>query len=458
MGNFRETTKQRTALRIAALAIAAVALASGVLAICAGSTTGPDVIVADLYDLAHYTTSGAIEGKRAYAVGTKSLNIGDKDLRWVSGTSEHPVIAQNLYRWREDAEGRARFEQVGMSWLKHGFTALAINEYCGSCTFEPGHSSGSWLGQGCSDPYSASLNGNQSRLGPRSEVDAFSGAFPYTGTLPPGSGDSTLRKRLLVADADVDWTQNLGARYFVEGHYIAADDAAAGNALNNAAYREVTVDVNRNLSFVADSVNRCAWDLNPGTPTRTHCTIPAIYAWRAVDPAVQVAPADVPGEGRFHVAARVHDNGDGTWRYEYAVHNLNSHRAARLFRVPLAAGVAATGAGFRDVEYHSGEPYSAADWEIDPLAPAGIEWAAEAYAVNQNANALRWATTYNFWFDAPTPPVQGPVAIGLFRPGLGAELAVAMPVPGPLGTLFADGLEAGSSCLWNASLNGGSCS
>jgi len=457
MGNFRETTRKRTALRIAALGATAVALASGVLAICAGSTTGPDVIVADLYDLAHYTGGGAIEGKRAYAVGTKSLNIGDKDLRWVSGTNQHPVIAQNLYRWREDAEGRARFEQIGMSWLKHGFTALANNEYCGSCTFEPGHSSGSWLGQGCSDPYSAGLNGTQTRLGPRSEVNAFTGDFPYTGSLPPGTGDTTLRKRLLVADADVDWTQNLGARYFVEGHYIAADDAAAGNALNNAAYREVTVDANRNLAFVADSVNRCAWDLNPGSPTRTHCTIPAIYAWRAVDAAVQVAPVDVPGEGRFHVAARVHDNGDGTWRYEYAVHNLNSHRAARLLRVPLPAGVAAVNAGFRDAEHHSGEPYSTADWAIDPLAPGGIEWAAEEFAVDPNANALRWATTYNFWFDASTPPVEGPVALGLFRPGLTGEIPVAMPVPGPLGSLFADGFESGSACPWGARQNGDTC-
>lgn len=31
------------------------------------------------------------------------------------------------------------------------------------------------------------------------------------------------------------------ARYFIEGHYILADDAAAGNADNNASYREVRV-------------------------------------------------------------------------------------------------------------------------------------------------------------------------------------------------------------------------
>lgn len=446
----------RVALRITVLVGVAVVLASAVLAICGGSTPGPDVIVADLYDLAHYTTSGPVSGMRAYAVGTKSLNVGNKDLAWVSTTNKHPVIAQNMYRWKEDASRPGgRFEQVGMSWLKHGFTALANNEYCAGCSFEPGHGSGVWLGQGCSDPYSASLNGTQSRLGPRSEVDAFSGFYPYDGSHDPGTGDAALRKRLLVADDDLNPTLNTGARYFVEGHYVASDDAAAGNSLNNAAFREITVDASRNLAFVADGTNRCSWDITPATPTRTHCTIPAIQAWRLVDAAVQVVPADVPSEGRFHVAARVHENGDGTWRYEYAVHNLNSHRSARTFFVPLLPGVSASSAGFHDVDAHSGEPYATTDWTIDPLTPGGISWAAEEFAANANANALRWGTMYNFWFDADTGPVTGTVTLGLFRPGTPTEVGVSVPVPGALGSFFSDGFESGSGCAWSDREGGG---
>ena len=48
-------------------------------------------------------------------------------------------------------------------------------------------------------------------------------------------------KRLQVANGDLDPSLNPDARYFVEGQYVAPDDAAAGNGLNNASHREVQV-------------------------------------------------------------------------------------------------------------------------------------------------------------------------------------------------------------------------
>lgn len=446
-----EAKPGRAALRITLMLGAAVGLAGALFAICGGGSTGPDVIVGDLMDLSHYTSGGAIESKRAYAVGTRSLNIGNKDLSWVSSNNKHPVIAQNMYRWKQEvAVGRTagRFEQIGMSWLKHGFTALANTGFCSTCTFEPGHSSGNWLGQGCTDPYTASLNGSQDRLGPRYEVDAFTGFYPYDGTHPAGTGDATLKKRLIVADEDVNPTLNSGARYFVEGQYVASDDATAGNGFNNAAYREITVNGNRDISFVADPSNRCVWD-TVGSPTATYCTVPAIFAWRGVDPAVWISPLDVPAEGRFHVAAKVHANSDGTWRYEYAVHNLNSHRSARQLVVPVPVGVTVTNAGFHDIDYHSGEPYTNTDWTIDTATPGQVSWSTEEYSANQNANALRWGTMYNFWFDASSGPVQGAATLGLFRPGSPTDLSIAVAVPGAVGSTFSDGFEAGSSCVWS---------
>ena len=35
---------------------------------------------------------------------------------------------------------------------------------------------------------------------------------------------------------------------------------------------------------------------------------------------------------------------------------------------------------------------------------------------NNNANALRWATMYNFWFDADAAPATAQHAIDLFKP------------------------------------------
>ncbi|MCA9245345.1 MAG: hypothetical protein KDA32_15420, partial [Phycisphaerales bacterium] len=159
---------------------------------------GGDIIVGDLYSPAHWGQVGNI---RAYSIGTISCNLGDTSIPFNSSTPNHPVIAQNMYRLRD-----GRFEQIGQSWLKHAFAALSGN-VCGTC-----QGGGGGLGPGCSDPYSGGLNGSAGRLGPRSEVNV------YTGTLIPNhatpSGDTTLAGRVQVLQADLEPAQNAGARYF----------------------------------------------------------------------------------------------------------------------------------------------------------------------------------------------------------------------------------------------------
>ena len=105
--------------------------------------TGPDVIVGDLYDVTDY---GSVGGIAAFSVGTISCNIGDQTLSWISGNNQHPTIAQALYRIKD-----GRIEQLGQSWLKHGFFALQQTLCCPSCNA----ANSSELGVGCSDPYSA---------------------------------------------------------------------------------------------------------------------------------------------------------------------------------------------------------------------------------------------------------------------------------------------------------------
>ena len=88
-------------LRRAARFAAGLGLATAALAICPGASDGPDVIVGSLFDLEHYTDGGAIDGMRAYAVGTRSLNIGDADLRWIASTkqdqaSSYPALSSRL--------------------------------------------------------------------------------------------------------------------------------------------------------------------------------------------------------------------------------------------------------------------------------------------------------------------------------------------------------------------------
>ncbi len=411
----------RRVVRVVLLVAVASGSAMVAMAEDLGAATGSDVVAFDLFDTYKWGAAGTLT---AYSVGTESCNRGTTPVDWYSATSKHPVIAQNLYRLKD-----GRFEQVGMSWLKHGFSSLNQND-CGTCVNPPG--GGAQLGVGCSDPYWASLNGSQSRLGPRSEVNGFTGDFPADYTAPTGNG--TLAGRGGVAPADVVAASNPGALYFVEGQYVASDDAEDGNSLNNASYRRVTVDGSNNLVVQGSTFEG----------------LPAIYAWADTQAGVEVTAIDVPGEGRFHVASAVTDNLDGTWRYDYAVHNLNSHRSAASLVVPVGVGTVVTEVGFHDVDYHSGEPYSLTDWPASVAADA-VSWATTPYATDANANALRWGTMYSFWFTADQPPQASAATLGLFRDGAPAALDAAVIAPAAATPLFADGFESGDVLGWSSS-------
>jgi hypothetical protein len=358
----------------------ALALACASVLPLSAQAVGPDVIVGSIPDVSTYTAVGGIN---AYAIGTTSCNVGTQPLLWQANTTDHPVIAQNLYRL-----ANGRFEMIGISWLKHGFTALAQN-LCATCQ-NPG--TGALLGVNCSDPYSSGLNGSQSGLGPRFEVNATTGIFVYPFTSPAYSG--TIARRLQVLATDVNPTTNPGAQYWVEGHYIARDDAAAGNKNNNASYRKVTFTTAAN---------------NPISLTGTTFQQQAgIMAWGANDTGVTYTNYDDPQGGRFIVAEKHAAN-----HHEYAVYNMNSDRSAGSFTVNMPAGFSATGLGFHDVFYHSGEPWDGTDWAAT-TASNGIQWATTPYATNPNANALRWSTMYNFRFDSAQMPTGW--SIGLFKP------------------------------------------
>ena len=372
---------------------------------------GPDVVVADLQSVVRFGRVGDIT---SYAVGTHACNVGDERASWVSYTNKHPVIMQSMFRLKDD-----RFEHIGLSWMKHGFFAVS-DCLCGGCAPSGGcadPTSGSQLGVWCSDAYSASLNGQYSNMSPRSDLNPTTGLFPYPWSAPPS--DATIGRRLQVHDADIDPDLNADAAYFVEGHYITADDAAAGNDWNNASYRSVNVN-----EFVEENF--------AVTPTGlTQRGRPGIRAWRDHDPDVVEVEVPVPGEGMFIVSAKTTELGSGLWRYEYAVQNLNSDRAAASFSVQIPSGAGFANLGFHDVDYHSGEPYDLTDWPA-VVEEEHVTWATTPYATDPHANALRWGTLYNFRFEANVEPVpNATVTIGLFKPGQPTEVQ-AMTV-GPAG-------------------------
>ncbi len=390
-------------------------------------TNGPDVIVGDLLDINKW---GTIGNTTSYSIGTTSCNIGSATIAWVSSTNRHPVIAQNMYRLKN-----GRFEMIGQGWLKHGFTALT-QSLCHSCSGQ----GGSVLGVGCSDPYSAGLNGSQGNLGPKFEVNAWTGVFAFPHFARSQTGDA-IYKRIQVSNDDFNPSLNPGAIYFAEGQYITQDDAqffgqadGGSNGNNNASYERLSVGALSGGGYIVSATGP------------TFRLLPAIMAWPANDPGAQVRIVQVPSEGRFYLGWKTTDLGGGRWHYEYALYNLNSHRGANSFSVPNRGGTLSN-IEFRDIAYHSGERQVGTDW-TNSTAGNAITWSTETWttANDLTANALRWSTLYNFRFDSTRPPTNGNVTIGLFRPGTLGNLVVSgvsvpTPVPvGPLGDTNCDGV------------------
>jgi len=374
----------------------------GIVFSCDDPPAGPDVIVGNLTTVQHW---GAVGGVSGYSIGATACNVGDSTMPWEGPTNHHPVIAQHLYRIEDGS-----FEQLGMSWVKHGF-ASATEDYCCPCNV-PG--SGQIMGIGCADTYGAATNGQQGSsgtggLGPRSEIDPVTGDFPFPyGT--QGQTGNAIYKRLQLAHADLDPALHPGAQYIAEVQYVNPDDAAAGHGLNNASWRPATIG-----AFTGGG-----WQVALTDTTRA--TEPAIFAWAEQDPLVRLETVDVPGDGRFHLASRVSDNLDGSFHYELVVHNLNSRRGADAVSLFLAGGSTVTGAGFHGPAHHSGEPYDTADWDID-VQPRSLAWtvATPGNPAQPLPNVLRWGTSYTLRFDVDAPPIDGFVTISLHEPGGAGE-------------------------------------
>lgn len=387
-----EATQSRRMPRLLILSIA-IGFASPARAV------GPDIIVGEVAGNNDILRYGTVNGVAAYAVRTTSCNIGDTDAAWYSQTNQHPVISTGLFRIKD-----GEFRQIGLSWLKHGF-ATENDELpgCGTCT----PTDGDTLGPGCADTYSAQLNGIQSFLGPRDQVNPSSGFFPFPFTAPPAQ--PVVGRRLQVRETDINPMLNPGARYFVESQYVSADDAQFGNSANNASYREVLVTSEIPSGF----------RLTPTGPTIREQ--PAVFAWKAVQPEVKLTQVVVlhdgaPGyRGYFWVAARAIYRGDCRWKYEYSVQNLNSHQACSEFAVQLPTGVTVTKRFCKVFKYPDGRTRGPLNW-WSVVADDQIRWFSRVPGSPTELIPLNWGTVYNFSFEVDAPPACDAIAtLRLYR-------------------------------------------
>ncbi len=349
-----------------------------------------------------------------------------------------------MYRLSADGE---RFEMIGMNWISHGFCAIN-EESCGSC--QPTNCS--TLGIGCATSNTASRAGS-TNLGPRRDINPlgtqFDGQGPGTHDHPYSlpTGDSVIAGRLQV---DVNDLSVAGAEYYFEIHYVTHDEDLS-NRYNNASWMQVNMPP---PPYTGNIINIL--------PIRQFEV--ALYAWReeweGSDKPVIIQAIEDADQGRFHLARRVSDNGDGTWHYEYALHNMNSQLGVSSFEIPIPEGVVVANVGFHDVFYHSGDGhpgegnFDGTDWAVEDTGIGGnrtLSWSTSIFDADPNANALRWGSTYNFRFNANTPPQGTEITLVQYRgsvdgPGAPASLLVTAEGPSPL--------NGGCSCPFDSDLSG----
>jgi hypothetical protein len=387
------------------------------------ATHGPDVIVGDLPNLQQFGSAGTQVG---LAVATTSCNNGDQPLDWFQlPNTDHPVIPQNLYRMSGGADNTERFEQIGQSWLKHAFFALE-DDACNFGCNTSGCGTGSHLCPGCSDPYSAGLNGDQDGIGSRAWVNPFTGNFPSNPNDHSGHSHDGVSHRILVEVDDLNTTLNQGASYFAEAQYVTPHEytwcqAHPGecNMYNNASYRKYNVSGTTNFAFSPD-----------GNTARMQ---PAIRAWTGAT--VNRIEPDPGNDGIWFAGYKVTNPSPGVWHYEYALFNENLDRAIQSFSVPLGPGVNVSNVGFHAPPQHPGwandgtlnsQGFSSTPWTPTQTANS-LTWNCETFAQNQNANAIRWGTLYNFRFDADQPPQATNAMVDFFKTGLPMTVAIQAP-------------------------------
>ncbi len=373
-----------------------------------GVVPGPDVITGDMADL---YVSGTTATELGLSIGITSCNRGNATAHFVAMPStNHPVVAQNLYRMSANSD---RFEQIGQSWVKHTYGAKPAND-CGFGCTDPGTIT--LLGVGCSDTYGTGQSASQTDLGSRAWVNPFTGAFPATARNHAGHVHSQTSHMILTGPSDVDPATNPGATYYAEVQYVVPDEYAwcqahpgECNMFNNPSHRRYSVT---DLSFFVF-----------GPESDTVRMSPALEAWTGAT--IIGFDNDPVLDGRGFFAYKVTNPSAGVWHYEYAIYNMNMDRAIQFFTVPLGCGITVSNIGFHAPLNHPGFPndgtlgnagFSNAPWTPTQTASA-LSWSSQTFAQNQNANAIRWGTLYNFRFDADQPPQFVNATIGFFKTG-----------------------------------------
>lgn len=406
---------------------------------------GPDIITGHIAEVEQLGRAGPIgSGRVAFGVTSGDCNVGNVNVLVEPLPSiRHRLIEANLYRLSA-VSGATRLEQIGQSWLKHTFAGNEEN-LCGyGCRSEAPGGPFDYK-PGCADTY-VTIQFTPCALGPRSAVHPFTAAMPGGASLGPGGschnnypannhighshvigdpfGYDGVEHRLQVLDQDLTPALNPGAQYFVEVAYLTPDEFLFhnGNQNNNVSHREFSV---------SGPDGEGVFTLTPLHSTVTES--PAIDAWLgATQRLIEPYPLS---DGRAFLAYQVTDLGNGTWHYEYMIYNMNLDASVGSLRIPIPVNAHVENIGFHAPLAHApeanAENYATDPWPAERVGP-NLTFAAEPYGVDPLANAIRYGTSYNFRYDADSPPMAATANVGIFKTGASFTvpiLAPSAPVP-----------------------------
>jgi len=174
---------------------------------------------------------------------------------------------------------------------------------------------------------------------------------------------------------------------------------------------------------------------------------PAIDRWVSptAPPANSLNTEIAAPEGHAKVAVKATNLGNGNWRYDYAVENLDFARAViqapqngpdpRVvsnkgfdnFSVPLPAGSTVVATAFRDGDTETGN-----DWKVTTTG-GRVQWTATSRASVTNPTAkptLDWGTMYSFSVTVNRAPTSGNGTLHVATAGSPAQYTAASLVPG----------------------------
>lgn len=353
------------------------------------------------------------------------------------GNDQHPFLIWNLYRINADGS----IEQVGRSGVKHAW--LTTNGGCADSSDHDSHI----LGRSCSDTYGTGNNDTSSDLGPRSEIVPAAGIWGRCGSIyDPGCvGSMTANpngnydQRLIVRENQISSTVNPGATYLFESWYIARDDINPYNSMATVTG--------------APTWSGSTWSPGGGSNYKLG---PAIDRW--VDPANPPANSKntelATSEGRIKLAVKATARGDGTWRYDYAVMNVDFARAVMSgsganvrvssnkgfdkFSVPVPNGGNISMYPGKVGEIDSGYAWRArmndgrAEWSTDTTIPG---FGTATLGTSATPKTLDWGTMYTFTLVSNRPPTAGNATLHVAQSGSPTNYDVATLVPGTASAL-----------------------